>query len=67
MEDGRMYGSMHSCKRKSKEERIEVRTRVREGRKERWTGLNERKKEELRKKEVRDGREKEKYRRTGQI
>ena len=44
MEDGRMYGSMHSYKGKSKEERIEVRVRVREGRKERWTGLNERSK-----------------------
>ena len=52
-----MYGSMHSCKGKSKEERVEVRTRVREGRKERWTGLNERTTEELEKKEVRDGRE----------
>ena len=52
-----MYESMHSCKRKSKEERIEVRMKVRERRKERWTGLNERTKEELGKKEVRDGRE----------
>ena len=34
MEDGRMYESMHGCKRKSKEERIEVRMRVREEMKE---------------------------------
>ena len=34
--------------------------KVREGRKETWTGLNEQKKEELGKKEVRDGREERK-------
>ena len=42
MEDGRMYETMHGCRRKVKEERIKVRMRVGEGKIERIERSNER-------------------------